>query len=101
MSATPTTTTRARVDTAPARENHAQWCTVVWDDPINTQAYVVGVFRHHFGYTENRARALMLQVHQIGKAIVSTGLRERIEADVYAMHSYGLKATIEPATNAT
>lgn len=97
MSATPTTTTRARVDTAPARENHAQWCTVVWDDPINTQAYVVGVFRRHFGYGESQARSLMLQVHENGRATVSTGLRERMEADVYAMHSYGLKATIEPA----
>jgi ATP-dependent Clp protease adaptor protein ClpS len=38
----------------------------------------------------------MLKVHNNGKAVVSTGPKERMEADVYAMHSYGLKATLEP-----
>jgi len=27
---------------------------------------------------------------------VSTGARERMEVDVTAMHSYGLRATLEP-----
>ena len=37
----------------------------------------------------------MMTVHTRGRATVSTGVRERIEADVMAMHSYGLRATIE------
>ena len=38
----------------------------------------------------------MLRVHSEGRAVVSTGLRERMEADVVAMHAYGLRATQEP-----
>ena len=37
----------------------------------------------------------MMTVHTRGRATVSTGVRERVEADVMAMHSYGLRATIE------
>ena len=32
-----------------------------------------------------------------GRAVLSTGPRERMEVDVTAMHSYGLHATLEPA----
>jgi len=37
----------------------------------------------------------MLEVHTLGRATVSTGVRERMEVDVTAMHSYGLRATLE------
>ena len=47
------------------------------------------------GYSTARAEELMMAVHTRGRATVSTGVRERIEADVMAMHSYGLRATIE------
>ncbi len=57
--------------------------------------YVTGVFIRHFGYSESKARALMMEVHTRGRAVVSTGMRERMEADVVAMHGYGLKATLE------
>ena len=53
------------------------------------------VFRQYFGYSTARAEELMMAVHTRGRATVSTGVRERIEADVMAMHSYGLRATIE------
>ena len=43
----------------------------------------------------HRGEELMMAVHTRGRATVSTGVRERIEADVMAMHSYGLRATIE------
>lgn len=75
-----------------------QWRTVVWDDPVNLMDYVTGVFMRHFGYTQSKAQALMLEVHNFGRAVVSSGTRERMEADVVAMHSYGLKATVEPAS---
>lgn len=38
----------------------------------------------------------MMQVHTTGRATVSRGPREHMEVDVTAMHSYGLRATIEP-----
>ncbi|MPV50206.1 ATP-dependent Clp protease adapter ClpS [Pseudactinotalea sp. HY160] len=76
----------------PAHE--APWRCVVWDDPVNLMSYVTYVFMSHFGYRRERAQTLMLRVHEAGSAIVSTGGRERIEADVQAMHRYGLWATM-------
>jgi|SRR6478735_5113251 ATP-dependent Clp protease adaptor protein ClpS len=71
------------------------WLTVVWNDPINLMSYVSYVFRSYFGYSEAKADKLMLDVHQKGKAIVSSGSREEMERDVEAMHSYGLWATAQ------
>jgi ATP-dependent Clp protease adaptor protein ClpS len=71
------------------------WVTVVWDDPVNLQTYVVYVFMELFGYPKARATELMLQVHTEGKAIVSTGSREEMEHDVARLHEYGLWATIQ------
>ena len=72
-----------------------RWRAVVWDDPVNLMSYVSAVFRQYFGYSAARTEELMMAVHTRGRATVSTGVRERIEADVMAMHSYGLRATIE------
>ena len=71
------------------------WVTVVWDDPVNLQTYVVYVFMELFGYPKARATELMLQVHNEGKAIVSTGSREEMEHDVARLHEHGLWATIQ------
>lgn len=72
------------------------WCTVVHDDPVNTMTYVVWVLMRHFGLPRALARSRMLQVHHQGRAVVSQGVRRRMEADVAAMHGYGLRATLEP-----
>ena len=71
------------------------WVTIVWDDPVNLQTYVVYVFIELFGYSKVRATELMLQVHNDGKAIVSTGSREEMEHDVARLHEYGLWATLQ------
>ena len=71
------------------------WRTVVWDDAINLMDYVTQVFIRYFGFSRAHAEDLMLQVHLQGRAVVSEGARERMEADVVAMHSYGLRATLE------
>lgn len=73
------------------------WVTIVWNDPVNLMSYVTFVFRSYFGYTEHKAEKLMLDVHEKGKATVSTGTREEMERDVEAMHSYGLWATLQKA----
>ena len=36
-------------------------------------------------------------MHNDGKSVVSSGIREAMEADVNAMHAYGLWATLERA----
>lgn len=73
------------------------WNTVVWDDPINLMSYVTYVFMQYFGIAREQAEHLMLQVHNDGRAIVSSGSREAMEIDVRAMHEYGLWATMEQA----
>jgi ATP-dependent Clp protease adaptor protein ClpS len=71
------------------------WVTIVWNDPVNLMTYVTYVFEAYFGYPEHKARTLMLQVHHEGRAVVSTGPRERMEVDVQAMHGFGLWATMQ------
>jgi ATP-dependent Clp protease adaptor protein ClpS len=71
------------------------WMTIVWDDPINLMSYVTHVFMQVFGYPKARAEQLMLDVHQRGKAVVSSGPRERMELDVTTLHGYGLWATLQ------
>ena len=74
------------------------WVTIVWNDPVNLMSYVSYVFQKYFGYSEAKADKLMLEVHNDGRSVVSTGSREEMERDVQAMHEYGLWATMEKAT---
>ncbi|RYV52339.1 ATP-dependent Clp protease adapter ClpS [Pengzhenrongella frigida] len=71
------------------------WITIVWNDPVNLMSYVSFVFRSYFGYPAAKADTLMRQVHEQGRAVVSTGNREQMEVDVQAMHSFGLWATLQ------
>ena len=71
------------------------WVVIVWNDPINLMSYVTHVFMTVFGYPKQKAEKLMLDVHRRGKAIVSSGTRERMELDVNTLHGYGLWATLQ------
>lgn len=71
------------------------WSCVVWNDPVNLMTYVSYVFCSYFGFPRERADELMLRVHEDGRAVVATGIREEIERHVLAMHGYGLWATLE------
>ena len=71
------------------------WVVIVWNDPINLMSYVTLVLRKLFGYTEAKATMLMLQVHNDGKAVVSSGTREKAELDVSRLHAHGLWATMQ------
>lgn len=86
--------TREERDTAPVRSVDKPWVTIVWDDPVNLMTYVTYVFQKLFGYSEPHATKLMLQVHNEGKAVVSAGSRESMEADVSKLHAAGLWATL-------
>ncbi|MDP9118047.1 MAG: ATP-dependent Clp protease adapter ClpS [Actinomycetota bacterium] len=70
------------------------WVTIVWNDPINLMSYVTHVFMTVFNYPKPRAEKLMMDVHKLGRAVVSSGTRERMELDVTTLHSYGLWATM-------
>ena len=71
------------------------WLTIVWNDPINLMSYVTHVFMTVFGYPKPKAEKLMLDVHHRGRAVVSSGPRERMELDVSTLHGYGLWATVQ------
>ena len=77
-------------------EDHG-WNVVVWNDPVNLMDYVVYVFRKLFGYSEEKATKLMLEVHHEGRSIVNTAPREKAEMDCYSLHRHGLWATLEEA----
>ena len=70
------------------------WVVIVWNDPINLMSYVTYVFQKLFGYSRDKATKLMLDVHNRGRAVVSSGPREKAEMDVYRLHAHGLWATM-------
>lgn len=70
------------------------WIVIVWNDPINLMSYVTWVFQKLFGYSHEKATKLMLDVHHKGKAVVSSGAREKAELDCYRLHAHGLWATM-------
>jgi ATP-dependent Clp protease adaptor protein ClpS len=74
------------------------WLVIVWNDPINLMSYVTYVFQKLFGYSLHKATKLMLDVHHKGRAVVSSGPRERAELDVFRLHEHGLWATLEQAS---
>ncbi|HEV2639213.1 MAG TPA: ATP-dependent Clp protease adapter ClpS [Actinocrinis sp.] len=84
-----------RPETVEDEATDQPWTTVVWNDPINLMSYVTYVFQSYFGYSKEKAEKLMLDVHQAGRATVSSGSREEMERDVAAMHSFGLWATLQ------
>ena len=71
------------------------WIVIVWNDPINLMSYVTFVLQRLFGYSRSKATRLMLQVHNEGKAVVSSGTREKAELDVSRLHAHGLWATMQ------
>ena len=71
------------------------WQVVVHNDPVNLMTYVTMVFQKVFGYPREKAERHMLEVHQKGRSILWSGMRERAEFYVQQLHGYLLLATIE------
>jgi ATP-dependent Clp protease adaptor protein ClpS len=70
------------------------WLVIVWNDPINLMSYVTWVFQKLFGFSREKATKLMLDVHNKGRAVVSSGSQEKAELDCFRLHGYGLWATV-------
>ena len=92
MTTAPTELERPEVDESVGTDT--PWITIVWNDPVNLMSYVTYVFMTYFHYPREKAQKLMMQVHQDGRSVVSSGSREEMERDVAAMHAYGLWATL-------
>lgn len=91
MSVSPVELESPDTETAPA----TPYICLVWNDPINLMSYVTYVFMQYFGYSRDKAEALMWDVHKKGRAVVSAGSRDEMERDATAMHEYGLWATVQ------
>jgi len=87
----PTTEKETRAE----EELDLAWHVVVHNDPVNLMSYVTMVFQRVFGYPRDRAERHMLEVHQKGRSILWSGMRERAELYVQQLHGYLLLATIE------
>ena len=83
-------------DAHPELALEGQWRVVVLNDPVNLMSYVVLVFKKVFGFDEQTARRKMLEVHEQGRSIVWSGLREKAEAYVYTLQQWHLTAILEP-----
>ena len=93
MTSMPSTVESPTIDetTSPDRP----WIVIVWNYPINLMSYVTFVFQKLFGYSLEKATSLMLDLHHKGRAVVSSGPREKAELDVFRLHEHGLWATME------
>lgn len=91
--ATPELDEELEVDVATSE--NLPWMCIVWDDPVNLMSYVSYVFQTVLGYDRKRANELMMQVHTEGKAVVSSGDRDKVEADVKKLQTAGLWATMQ------
>jgi ATP-dependent Clp protease adaptor protein ClpS len=101
---TPVELEQTQVDPALDLEAHEigtedrPWLTIVWNDPVNLMSYVTYVFQQLFGYSREKATKLMLDVHHKGKAVVTSGSRDKVEIDVAKLHGAGLWATMQRET---
>lgn len=87
-------TTQETADVQDVTLPDTPWVTIVWNDPVNLMSYVTNVFQKLLGHPRPKAEALMLDVHQKGRATVSVGTREAMEADVLKLLAAGLWATM-------
>lgn len=71
------------------------WVAIVWNDPVNLMSYVTHIFMSVLGHPRRKAEKLMMDVHTEGRACVSTGTREQMEADVAKLQTAGLWATLQ------
>lgn len=78
-----------------ALELQGLWRVVVINDPVNLMSYVVLVFKKVFGFDEKTARRHMLEVHEQGRSVVWTGLREKAEAYAFTLQQWHLTAKLE------
>ncbi|MEM9400302.1 MAG: ATP-dependent Clp protease adapter ClpS [Verrucomicrobiota bacterium] len=71
------------------------WRVIVWNDPVNLMSYVVYVFQCILGFSHEKARKHMLEVHHDGKSCVAQETREKAEHYLHQLLAKGLKTTLE------
>lgn len=76
-------------------EVQAPWNVIVHDDPVNLMGYVTFVLMKIFGYNEQRATKLMLEVHEQGLSVVWSGELEKAEFYAQQLQLHQLKTSLE------
>jgi ATP-dependent Clp protease adaptor protein ClpS len=71
------------------------WNVIVIDDPVTLMTYVTKVFMQVFGYPQDKATRLMMEVHKQGRSIVWTGAREQAETYVQKLQAHHLLTNLE------
>ena len=92
----PNTQTDTKTATLSELKLEGRWRVVVLNDPVNLMSYVVLVFKKVFAFDEKTARKKMLEVHEQGRSVVWSWLREKAEAYVFTLQQWHLTATLEP-----
>ena len=87
--------TSPETETETVTELERLWHVIVLNDPVNLMSYVVMVFRNVFGYSLEKARKHMLEVHHQGRSILWSGSREKAEAYVYTLQMWQLTAMLQ------
>lgn len=93
--ARPATKERAEPKSKPDTALLPPWNVIVHDDPVTLMTYVTKVFMQVFGYPQEQAQRLMLEVHHSGRSVVWTGARERAEVYCQKLLSHHLLTTLE------
>ena len=79
----------------PAASSGGPWRVVILNDPVNSMSYVVLVLRKVFRYDEPVARKHMIEVHEQGRSVVWSGLREQAELYAFELQQWHLTAILE------
>jgi ATP-dependent Clp protease adaptor protein ClpS len=82
------------LDAGEKTQSERPWLVIVHNDPINLMSYVTWVLQKLFGYSRHKATRLMLEVHNNGRSVVSSGPREKAELDCFRLHAHGRWATM-------
>ncbi len=86
-------------DTSTQDDLATPWNVIVYNDPVNLMAYVTMVIRRIFGYSQQKAESMMLDVHQKGLCVVWSGEKEKAEFYVKELQSYQLLAVMKKAAD--
>ncbi len=82
-------------ETKPSTSLARPWNVIVHDDPVSLMSYVTRVLMQVFGYPQNKAQRLMLEVHNKGRSVVWTGSREQAEVYAQKLQAHHLLTSLE------
>ena len=86
---------KTETKTRPETKLAPPWNVIVIDDPVTLMTYVTKVFMQVFGYAQDKATRLMMEVHKQGRSIVWTGAREQAETYVQKLQAHHLLTSLE------